>query len=213
MNLELTIIISLVASIVGGIISGGLVMRKNAHDNKRVYATQMYTDFKLMCEILLFAAQDYIRSLGYKKEEIKSLQYGVSVKSSQSLSKSIGKWLNASFERKTQKQEFGKLLGNLDELMEEILHETTGVESFISKYPLQIAYFDEFYRVQTAINIMKYWRKQVDVDVKTMSNVIYNSAHYLLEVIENLVKAAEDVEYYRNAQSWTWRLLIPTSRN
>ena len=205
------IVVSLLASIVGGMISGILVLRKNTHDNKRVYANQMYDDFKLMCEIMLIGARDYITSLGYNESAIKPLKYGISPKSCQPLSKEVKEWLNANLEKEVQNRNSKQFSRTLGYLINGLPPETTGFESFIKKYPLQIARFDDFYRVQSALNWMKKWHDLLDesLNAETTHAAVYHSTDCLLEIINALVKVSEAIEYYRNAKSWTWRLFIP----
>ncbi|GAH68748.1 unnamed protein product, partial [marine sediment metagenome] len=62
MNLTWTIVIGLGASIVGGVISGLLLIRKVVHENKRLHARQMSEDFELMSTLLLLSARSYLES-------------------------------------------------------------------------------------------------------------------------------------------------------
>jgi len=128
------IIVSLLASIIGGIISGFLVIHKNTRDNKRVYANQMYDDFKLMCEIFLIGVQDYITSLGYNKDAMKPLKYGISTKSCQSLLEKVNEWLKVNLEKEAQNQNSKQFSRALDDLVNGLTPETTGFGSFTKNF-------------------------------------------------------------------------------
>ena len=80
MNLTLTIIISLLASVIGGIISGLFVMRKFNYDAKRLYARQMYDDFSVMSTLTFANARDYLESLGYEVGDIEAYKPSTNLK-------------------------------------------------------------------------------------------------------------------------------------
>lgn len=86
--------------------------------------------------------------------------------------------------------------------------------NFSAKYPLQVSHFDKLYDVASYIEALK---SSADLPPKpsndlidaTVNNVVFS----MLSIAERLNKVSSDLEYYRKAKPWTWRLFIPIIRN
>jgi len=213
MNLTWTIIISLVASIIGGAISGLFVMRKVTHDAKRLYARQMRDDFYTMATLVFFSARDYLKSLGYEVEGLEAFEPGTKLKENLAMVGRVRDECQKYPQRKLEAYETGKLVSEADDLVKYALDETPGLRNFLSRYLLQSTYFDGLCEASSFLGLLKFWYDQIEhsVNDEQKRSCVTNVAVYLLDMLVGLLKAGAEINYYSNAKPWTWRLFL-TSR-
>ena len=214
MNLTLTIIIGLVASIVGGVISGLFVMRKFMHDTKRLYARQMRDDFSIMLTLTFANARDYLESLGYEVRGIKAYEPSTNLKENLAVLNRIRNEHRKFDYRRLEAYETQKLVDQVDDLAKYTLDGTPGFRNFLNRYLLQSTYFDGLCEASTAEDLLKFWQDQIQHSVNDtqiricVSNVIA----YLLQMLDALLKAGAEIQYYSNAKPWAWRFFLPIRR-
>lgn len=215
MNVLWTIIIGLGASVIGGLISGILVMRKITHDTKRQYARQIAKDFELMSVLFFMNARDYLESLDFNVKEFNANQPEMDESTNQEIVNRVRKeHESGGYEKRLEKFDIGKLISQAESLLEEITHDTTGFRKFFSKYPLQTSYFDALYRVSSAVEIMIFQKDSIQTSVNEWQkrNCVSNITYYLLDALEGLLLASSEIKYYLKTKSWTWRFLVPKFR-
>ncbi len=211
MNVLWTIIIGLGASVIGGIISGFLVMRKITHDSKRQYARQIAKDFELMSVLFFMNARDFLESLNFNAKEFDANQPEMDESANQEIVNRIQKEHESEYEKRLEKFDIGKLISQADSLIAEITHDTTGFRKFFDKYPMQASYFDALYRVSSAVEIMVFQKDSIQTSVTEWQkrNCVSNINYYLLDALEGLLIASSEIKYYLKTKSWTWRFFIP----
>ena len=211
MSLVWTIIIGLGASLVGGIISGLLVMRKITHETKRLYARQISDDFGLMSMLLFVSARSYLESFGYNFQDFDAYQPKMEVKANQALVNQIRKEYERDREGRLSKYDTQKLTTQVEDLGKAILDDPTGFKSFFNKYPLHASYFDVLYQVSSAVDLLIFWRNEIQTrnDIKYKRICVSNVTAYLLDILDGLLKASSEIKYYCNVGTWTWRIFIP----
>jgi len=212
MNLTLTIIISLVASVIGGVISGLFVMRKFTYDAKRLYARQMYDDFNVMSTLTFANARDYLESLGYEVTGIEAYKPSTNLKENLAVVNRVRSEHRKFDYRRLEAYETQKLVAQLDDLEKYTIDETPGFKKFLNIYLLQSTYFDGLCEASSAVELLKFWQNQIPKSVNdTQIRIcVSNVTAYLLQMLNALLKAGAEIDYYSNAKSWTWRLFIPT---
>lgn len=215
MSLAWTIVISLGASIVGGLISGLLVMRKITHDTKRLYARQISEGFKFMSMLLFISATSYLESLEYDVKEFDSYQPDMSEKANQVIVNRIRKEYEREYDRRLLRYDTQKLITQVEDLAKAIIDEPTGFKSFFNKYPLHASYFEALYQVSSAVDLLTFWRDEIPKQINEQQRRICISSvtAYLLDILEALLRASLEIKYYCNVKSWTWRTFIPLIRN
>ena len=215
MSLTWTIIISLVTSIIGGVISGLLMIRKSTHDNKRLYAKQMREDFDLMSTLLFTSARDFLESLGYECKGMDAYKPDEHVKENLFVVNRVRKELDRDEKRKLYKYDAQKVVLKTNELVAEIIHEATGFIPFFGKYHLQASHFDGLYKADSAVDSMIYFADEMPKrsDIEHIRSCVYNIAVYLLDTVSEILKVGSEIAYYSNAKAWTWRLFVPVIRN
>lgn len=212
MNLTSNIVVGLLASIVGGVISGILIIRKITHDTKRQYARQISSDFSLMSMLLFMSARSYLESLGYSDQGFDAYQPDMDEKAMQLVVKQIR---NEDHDQRLLKCDIPKLTTIAEDITETVLHDPTGFKCFFSKYPLQASYFDVLYQVSSAIDLIIFWRDEMPKQVNDIQRriCVRNVTIYLLDALDGLLKASLEIKYYSKAKAWTWRLFLPTIRS
>jgi hypothetical protein len=209
-----TIIISLLASIIGGIISGLFVMRKITHENKRLYARQINEDFDLMSTLLVAFATSYLKSLGYDTKGMESYTHGTNVKENQVSVNRIRKEFERDDKKKLYRYNVQDVVIACEEFVKEILHSNTGLKNFFNKYSLQASHFDGLYKASSAVESLLFWQDDMQRrnDIGYKHICIYDITIYLLDIIDEILKVSSDIAYYCNTKPWTWRLLVPIIR-
>lgn len=211
MNLTWTILIGLVASIIGGAVSGLFVMRKVTHDAKRLYARQMRDDFYTMATLVFFSARDYLKSLGYEVEGLEAFEPGTKLKENLAMVGRVRDECQKYPQRKLEAYETGKLVSEADDLVKYALDETPGLRNFLSRYLLQSTYFDGLCEALSFSELLKFWHDHIEHSVNDaqIRISITSIAVYLLDMLVGLLKAGAEINYYSNAKAWTWRLFLP----
>ncbi len=214
MSLLWIIIIGLGASIIGGLISGRLVIRKVTHDTKRLYARQIKEDFEIMSILLFMSARSFLELIGYHIKDFDANQPKMIEKVNQTIVNQVRKEYQREYERRLLKYDLSKLISQVEELVKDITNETTGFNSFFSKYPLHASYFDALYQASSAVELIIFWRNQIPEQINEEQKriCISNVTSYLLDVLDCLLKASSEIKYYCKAKAWTWRLIVPTTR-
>lgn len=205
-----TIIIGLGASIIGGI----LVMRKTTYDNKRLYSRQMSADFEVMSELFLFNARSYLELLDYDVKDFNANKTTMDEKANLEIVNRVRKEYESKYEKGLEEYDIQKLVSQVDSLVKEITHETTGFRNFFNKYPLQASYFDSLYQVSSAVETIVFFESSIPTSVNDGQKriCVSNITSYLLDALVGLIIAGLEIKYYRKAKAWTWRLIIPTIR-
>jgi len=211
MNWTFTIIISLVASIIGGVISGLVVMRKFAHDAKRVYARQIHGDFDDMSAMMFMSAREYLSSLGYEAEGLNAYKPSTKLKENLAIVNKIQDEYQKFYERKLDAYETQILVKQVGELSKYAIDEFPGVKNFLSRYILQSTYFDGLCDASSAVELLKVNEDQIpnSINDKQIRICVSNVTAYLLQLLTALLKAGAEIDYYSNAKQWTWRLFFP----
>lgn len=212
MDLTSNIVVGLVASIAGGVISGILVMRKITHDTKRQYTRQISSDFSLMFMLLFVSGRSYLESLGYSNQGFDAYQPDMNEKAMQVVVKRIR---NEDHDQRLLRYDIAKLTAIVKDLTETILDDTTGFKCFFNKYPLQASYFDVLYQVSSAIDLIIFWHNEIPKQVNDVQRriCVSNVTIYLLVALAGLLEASLEIKYYSKAKAWTWRLFLPIIRN
>lgn len=216
MNIVWATVIGLVASIVGGILSGLFVMRKMTHDNKRLYANQaFYNDFNARFRGTLHYVLQYLDFLGCKTNEIKSLanMIDTNTKLVQSSLDGLHKWLLANTRQWMSRLDANSIIQFSNRIANDI-DSSFDFDDLSIKYPLQVSQFDKLYTVSSYVEALNGSMNlppspSNDLINATVDNVICS----MLSVVEELNRVYSELEYYRKAKAWTWRLFIPTFRN
>ena len=216
MNVLWTILIGLGASIVGGIISGIFVMRKITHDNKRLYANQaFYLDFIGRYRATLRYVLQYLDFLGCETNEIKSLanMIDTDTKLVQNSLDGLNKWFLANTRSWVPRLNKSSIVQSTNNHINAI-EDSIDFDDLSIKYPLQVSQFDRLYTVSSRVEALNGSMNlpaspSDDLINATIDNVIY----IMLSVVEELNRVCSDLEYYRGARAWDWRLFIPRSRN
>lgn len=210
----LTIIISLIASVIGGVISGLFVMRKFTHDAKRLYARQMYEDFNTMSTLTFMNARDYLESLGYEVGGIEAYKPSTNLTENLAVVNRIRNEHRKFDYRRLEAYEIQKLVAQVDDLAKYIIDETPGFKNFLNIYLLQSTYFDGLCGASSAVELLKFWQNQIPQSVNdTQIRIcVSNVTAYLLQMLDALLKAGAEIDYYSNAKPWTWRLFMPIRR-
>jgi len=216
MNIVWATVISLVASIIGGILSGLFIMRKMTHDNKRVYANQVfYHDFIGKYRGTLHYVLQYLDFLGCETNEIKSLanMIDTNTKLAQSSLDGLHKWLIANTRQWTSRLDANSIVQFTNRIVKDIDFRFDSDDLSI-KYPLQVSQFDKLYTVSSYVEALNGSMNlppapSNDLINATVDNVIYT----MLSVVGELNRVYSELEYYRKAKAWTWRLFIPTFRS
>jgi len=216
MNIVWAIVIGLVASIVGGILSGLFVVRKMTHDNKRLYANQaFYLDFTGKYRGALRYMLQYLDFLGCETNELKSLanMIDMNTKLVQSSLDGLNKWLLTNTRQWTAKLDVLSIVEFTRRIVESI-DSSFDFDDLSIKYPLQVSQFGKLYTASPDIEVLNGLMGSPpspsdDLINATVDNVIVT----MLSVFEELNRVYSELEYYRKAKAWTWRLFIPTFRN
>jgi hypothetical protein len=216
MNIVWATVIGLVASIVGGILSGLFVVRKMTHDNRRLYANQeFYYDFNARYRGTLRHILQYLDFLGCEIDEIKSLANMIDMNTKLVRSSLVGlhKWLLANTRQWTSRLDANSIVQFSNRIANDI-DSSFDFDDLSIKYPLQVSQFDKLYAVSSHVEALNGSMNlppspSNDLINATVDNVIY----MMLLVVEELNRVYSELEYYRKAKAWTWRLFIPTSRN
>ena len=216
MNIVWAAVTGLAASIVGGILSGLFVIRKMTHDNKRVYANQaFYYDFIGKYRGTLHYVLQYLDFLGCKTNEIKSLanMIDTNTKLVQSSLDGLHKWLLANTRQWTSRLDTNSIVQFTNRVVKDI-DSSFDFDDLSIKYPLQVSQFDNLYTVSSYVEALNGEMNlppspSNDLINATVDNVIY----MMLSIVEELNRVYSELEYYRKAKAWTWRLFIPTFRN
>lgn len=204
---------SLVASIIGGAISGLFVMRKVTHDAKRLYARQMRDDFNTMLTLVFFSARDYLKSLGYEVGGMEAFEPSTKLKENLAMVGRVRDECLKYPQRRLEAYETEKLVSQVDDLVKYALDETPGLRNFLSRYLLQSTYFDGLCEASSFLGLLQFWYDQIEhsVNDEQKRSCVTNVAVYLLDMLVGLLKAGAQINYYSNAKPWTWRLFL-TSR-
>ncbi|MBA7667627.1 hypothetical protein ES703_75723 [subsurface metagenome] len=216
MNIVWALVIGLVASIVGGILSGLFVMRKMTHDNKRLYANQaFYHDFTSRYKVTLHHVLQCLDFLGCEINEIKSLanMINMNTKLVQSSLDGLRKWLLANTGQWTSRLDTNSDVVFINRTTKAI-YSGFNFDDLSIKYPLQVSQFDKLYHISSSVECLN---GSMDLP-PSPSNDLINSkvdgvVYMMLLVVEELNRVYSELEYYRKAKPWTWRLFIPTFRN
>lgn len=218
MNIIWAIVIGLVASIVGGILSGLFVVRKMTHDNRRSYARQpFYFEIRGRCGAIRECMLQYLYHLGCIAGEI-----GIEpdedfkeyyAKLNRILLNGLRECLETNRRQWTSKFGASNIVPLTNQLVKNI-DNTFEFDDLSIKYPLQVSHFDKLYDVSSYIEGLNGLMDlppspSNDLINATVDNVIYT----MLSVFEELNRVYSELEYYRKAKAWTWRLFIPTFRN
>lgn len=215
MNVGWTIFLSFAASIIGGILSGLFVMRKISHDNKRLYAHQVFDDFKFMYIDLFYSVLIDLRSLGYEDDiTIPTGPESTDLQETRSLLTGIRQWLSTNGKEALSKHNKDELIHRIDTLMQDTVCSEFGIKGFIAKYPIQTSYFDNLYEAAFLVDSLSNSLNGMGIDnIKPIVEVTIDSYSTLLDIIEELSKGIVVIEYYRKVKSWTWQLFIPAIRS
>ncbi len=218
MNIVWAIVIGLVASIVGGILSGLFVVRKMTHDNKRSYARQPFYfeiigRYRTIREYML----QYLYYLGCIAGEI-GIEPDEDLKDfGARLNRILLNGLRECLKTNTRQWTLRFGVNNILQLTNRVVQDIDATFEFDDlsiKYPLQVSHFDKLYDISSDIEALKGSmnlpsKPSNDLINATVDNVIY----MMLSVVEELNRVYSELEYYRKAKAWTWRLFIPTFRN
>lgn len=215
MSMALTIVIALVASIIGGILAGLFVTRKISYDNKRMYANQtFYGDVKSMYIMTRKFTFQYLQFLGCNSNELGLLTTEApDAKSILSSLSALCRWQKTNESQWTSRVDVGKLVQSTKSIVKAI-DASSDVGNVFAKYPLQVSYFDKLYPALRDLEILRVALDVMDPnDVDSINGSINLIIYTMLCLVEHLSKVDSDLEYYRKAKSWTWRLFIPSFRN
>lgn len=209
------ILIGLAASVIGGILSGLFVVRKIGHDNKRLCANQVfYLDFIGRYRAILRTVLQYLNSLGCD-DEIKSLanMINTDTKLVKSSLDGLHKWLLANTCQWTARLDMNSIVQHSNRYITEI-DNVFHFDDLSIKYPFQVSQFDRLYTISSYIESLKGSMNLPTSPSNDLVNATIDNAIYMmLSVVEELNRVYSELEYYRKAKVWTWRLFIPTSRN
>ncbi len=216
MNIVWAIVIGLVASIIGGILSGLFVVRKMTYDNKRLYANQaFYLDFTGKYRGALRYMLQYLDFLGCETNELKSLanMIDMNTKLVQSSLDGLNKWLLTNTRQWTSRLDVLSIVEFTRRIVESI-DSSFDFDDLSIKYPLQVSQFGKLYTASSDIEVLNDLMglppsPSDDLINATVDNVIVT----MLSVFEELNRVYSELEYYRKAKALTWRLFIPTFRN
>jgi len=202
----------LFASIIGGLYSGLLILRKNQHDTKRLYAKQMHNDLRLICVDTLNRYWNYIHAIDNKVVDVHPpVMTELSLESLHDLIVKLRLWSQTDMKDRLSEQNMSDVIDNLRLFVSESRHDFV---RFFDKYPTQAIYFDKLYWVATMF----------DVPGQILQHVVWNQSfnflfdriqtvHYaVFDIIENLGIVYSDIEYYRTLKAWTWRIFVPIIR-
>lgn len=216
MNIVWAIVIGLVASIVGGILSGLFVVRKMTHDNKRLYANQaFYLDFTGKYRGALRYMLQYLDFLGCETNELKSLanMIDMDTKLVQSSLDGLNKWLLANTLQWTSRLDALSIVEFTRRIVESI-DSSFDFDDLSIKYPLQVSQFGKLYTASSDIEVLNGLMSLPPSPSDDLINgTVYNVIVTMLSVFEELNRVYSELEYYRKAKAWAWRLFIPTFRN
>jgi len=215
MNVTWTIVISLVASIIGGIFSGLIITRKIAHDNKRLSANQIYEDYKWMYGAVFLSLFEDLESLGFKGNNIIPLGADVDGSVTKNLLNNLREWLRTSAIKALSKRKDDELIGRMVHLLDDVLDRDSGIKNFLVKYPTQVSHFYRIYEISSMVDLLRH-----DVDnlgsvdnPRPLRQSVIDSYLFILDIIEELANVFVDIEYYRKARPWTWRIFVTKVRN
>lgn len=231
MSLTWAIVISLVASIVGGIYAGLLVMRKITHDNKRSYANQIWDDFLMLYPVMAFFVctelfTGYSDTKEFKctftkgeltEEDLKGLDKNKFIldttsQYTQATLRRFRQWLETEAKSELSCRDDDYIIHRIDELFNRHID----IRNFIAKYPTQVSYFDKLYEVMSMVDELKEEVENLH-KLKNDAEPIYDQVVtinvIMLDIIEGLAKVCQDIRRYRRAKPWTWRLFVPGIRN
>lgn len=215
MNMASIIIISLVVGIVAGICSGLLVVRKISHDDKRSYARQpFYIDIRSRHSAIREHMLQYLYDLGCIAGEIKAqLDEDLDAKLNRILLNGLRKCLVTNYKQWTSRFDANNIVQLTNRVVQDI-DDTFDFDDLSIKYPLQVSHFDKLYDVSSNIEALKSSMRlppkpSNDLVDSTINQVIFT----MLSIAQVLNRISSDLEYYRNAKPWTWRLFTPIIRN
>lgn len=213
MNIAWAVVIGLFASIIGGLYSGLLILRKNQHDTKRLYAKQMHNDLKLICVDTLNRYWNYIHEIDNEVVDVHPpVMTELSLESLHDLIVKLRLWSQTDMKDRLSEQNMSNVIDNLRLFVSVSRGDFV---KFFGKYPTQTIYFDKLYGVSTMF----------DVPGQVLQHVVLNqpfnflldriqTVHYaVLGIIEDLGNVYSNIEYYRNVKSWTWRIFVPIIPN
>ena len=214
-----TLVIGLVASIVGGIIAGLLVVRVITYNNKRFCANQIYEDFEFMYQMFCHHTFNHLKSLGYSRNDISSRPVNLddlSPKSDKNLLGELHEWLVRNAQRELSKQDSNKLMESTNYVIKEGIDGDTGFRTFMTKYSVQVSHFDKLYIASSVIEMLKSEINEPTGGSESEEEKrgwvsIYTA--FMLEFIAYLSLAYDDIQYYFKAKPFTWRLLLPIAQN
>lgn len=213
MDVISTIIISLVTGVVSGIISGVFVMRKSTHDAKRVYAKQMHNDFDTMSSLAFSNARLYLESLGYKVDGIEAYKPSTRLKENLAAINRVRNKNQIFDYRRLETYQTQKLVAQVNDLMKYTIEETPGVKGFLNTYLVQSAYFDGLCEASSTVELVKFWQNEIPHSNEEQVRIcVSNVTTYLLQLLDALLKAGSEIEYYSNAKSWTWSMFMLNPR-
>lgn len=206
-NLIWTVIISLIASVLGGIISGWLVLKKSRYDLKRTYAGQMYLDFVLLANEIFLHIYNHIHAIDANAvANIKPTMGEFSTLSLSSLISRLNKYLEDDLEKKLSLGNKSDVIKTLSILVNESID---GFKKFFEKYPAQIVYFDKLYYTITMIDTLQPIPESrlLNEDIDILSNFITATVPIILGILKRLKDISLEFESFRTAKSWSWRIL------
>ena len=207
-NLIWTVVISLIASVLGGIISGWLVLKKSRYDLKRTYAGQMYLDFVLLANEIFLHIHNHIDAID--ANAVANVRPTLGEFSTQSLSNLISR-LNKYLEEDDLEKKLS--LGNKSSVIQTlstlVSESIDGFKKFFEKYPAQIVYFDKLYFTITMIDTLQPIPESrlLHEDIYILSNSITATVPIILGLLKHLKDISLELESFRTAKSWSWRIL------
>jgi hypothetical protein len=174
----------------------------------------MKEDFDLMSTILFTSARSYLEWLGYDGKGIDAYKPGEGVKENLVVVNRVRKELDRDEKRKLYKYDAKKAVLRTEELVADIIHEATGFIPFFEKYRLQASHFDGLYKADSAVDLIMFWQDEMRRrnDTEYIHICVYDITVYLLDTLNGILKVGSEIEYYRNAKPWTWRLFVPIIR-
>lgn len=210
MNLTWAFIISLLASLVGGVLSGLLVLRKTNYDLKRLYANQIYDDYRYMYGLIFLEIFIRLESFGCQGGRNISLDDENRSELIKIALASAKEWLQIDGERLLAKRDVHLLKNDQNELVKTCVDSEAGIKSFITKYPTQASYFDKLYNIASMADALNL---EIDEDQIPIVKQYINDCQIVLDIVLGLEEVFSEIQHYRKAKSWTWRLFVPLVRN
>ena len=203
------ILISLLTSIIGGLLAGWLVIRKTEYNLKRAHAKQIYVDFLLLSDQIFLSLYNHIYIID--NEVLSSVRPSLNEVTKETLRdffEKLHSWLRKDLEGKLSICDKNNVVESIDIVINESMNR---LDQFFQKYPLQIAYFDDLYGIETWLSVLrrqsipKNILLQVELDV--LRNYIQSMIPQILSILGLLKSVHSHIESLRYAKSWSWRIL------